>query len=87
MPFASLANVVAPVAYNKSPAVYDVKFVPPLATTNCADNPAANVALPAAGIALAGNQRQGTVGGEVSRAAGGVGQAVTGGGGRGVWLL
>ena len=54
-----------------------VKAGLPLATAG----PLANVALPAAGIALAGNQRQGTVGGEVSRAAGGVGQAVTGAGG------
>jgi hypothetical protein len=53
-----------------------VKAGLPLATAG----PLANVALPAAGIALAGNQRQGTVGGEVSRAAGGAGQAVTGAG-------
>jgi len=47
VPFANLANVVDPVAYNISPAVYDVKFVPPLATANVADKPAANVAFPA----------------------------------------
>ena len=32
LPLPNLANVVAPVAYRISPAVYDVIFVPPLPT-------------------------------------------------------
>ena len=34
MPIPNLASVVAPVAYKISPAVYVVRFVPPLATPN-----------------------------------------------------